>query len=98
MALYSLFSRVYILTVMATTRLSVKGQVVIPQAIRGKLSLVPGDDLHIDLQNGRIVITKIVIEPPSKKTNVQYDDEDIALEKKILKGFKQPKLTKADVD
>jgi len=39
-----------------TTKLSTKGQVVLPQALRRKLNLRPGDTLDTKIEGGRIVL------------------------------------------
>jgi AbrB family looped-hinge helix DNA binding protein len=39
------------------TKVSTKGQVVLPSAIREKLGLRPGDALEAKLEGGRIVLT-----------------------------------------
>jgi AbrB family looped-hinge helix DNA binding protein len=39
------------------TKLSTKGQVVLPSRIRNKLGLRPGDPLDARVENGRIVLT-----------------------------------------
>jgi AbrB family looped-hinge helix DNA binding protein len=39
-----------------STRVSTKGQVVIPQAVRDKLGLRPGDPLETRLEGDRIVL------------------------------------------
>ncbi len=39
------------------TRLSTKGQVVLPKPIRRRLGLQPGDPLDASLEGGRIVLT-----------------------------------------
>ncbi len=43
------------------TKLSTKGQVVLPSAIRRKLGLQAGDALNVKAEDGRIVL------PPQKK-------------------------------
>jgi AbrB family looped-hinge helix DNA binding protein len=43
------------------TRLSSKGQVVLPSPLRNRLGIRPGDPLDAAIENGRIVLT------PSKK-------------------------------
>ena len=53
----------------ATTRLSSKGQVVIPEEVRAKLRLVPGVQFLV-LGEGDVVILK-VIAPPSL---AEFDD------------------------
>ncbi len=39
------------------TKLSTKGQVVLPSRIRNKLGLRPGDPLDASVEDGRIVLT-----------------------------------------
>lgn len=39
------------------TKLSTKGQVVLPSRIRNKLGLRPGDPLDASIESGRIVLT-----------------------------------------
>ena len=39
------------------TRVSTKGQVVLPGPIRRQLGLQPGDSLDADIRDGRIVLT-----------------------------------------
>jgi AbrB family looped-hinge helix DNA binding protein len=57
-----------------TTKLSTKGQVVLPQAIRRKMNLRPGDSLDTRIEGNRIVLIprrkrlrkpRIVIDPVS---------------------------------
>lgn len=39
------------------TRLSTKGQIVLPQKFREKLGLKPGDPLDASIEEGRVVLT-----------------------------------------
>jgi AbrB family looped-hinge helix DNA binding protein len=39
------------------TKLSTKGQVVLPRLIRNRLGLRAGDELDADVENGRIVLS-----------------------------------------
>ena len=39
------------------TKLSTKGQVVLPGPIRRELGLQPGDSLDVNVQSGRVVLT-----------------------------------------
>jgi len=41
---------------MATTRLSSKGQVVLPRDIRDRLRLQPGEDLVVELRGDEVVL------------------------------------------
>ena len=40
-----------------TTRVSTKGQVVLPNSIRRRLHLRPGDTLEVEIEGGRVVMT-----------------------------------------
>jgi AbrB family looped-hinge helix DNA binding protein len=53
------------------TRISTKGQVVIPQAVREKLQLRPGDGLETRVEGGRIVL--IPTQKRSRKTRIIKD-------------------------
>ncbi len=48
---------------LSTTKMSSKGQVVIPDAIRKRLGLEPGDEFVVVAGQGAIILK--VIEPPS---------------------------------
>lgn len=39
------------------TRLSSKGQLVLPSPVRRKLGLVAGDSLRVEIDDGRVVLT-----------------------------------------
>jgi len=39
------------------TRLSSKGQIVLPSPVRRKLGLVAGDSLRVEIDHGRVVLT-----------------------------------------
>ena len=49
----------------ATTRLSSKGQVVIPEAIRRRLGLQPGTEFVVLGEDGTVILK--VIDPPSMR-------------------------------
>jgi len=44
---------------METTRLTSKGQVVIPKVIRDRLKVRPGTELTVTLEGGRIVLNPV---------------------------------------
>jgi AbrB family looped-hinge helix DNA binding protein len=50
-----------------TAMLSEKGQVTIPKVIRDELGLVKGSVLDFHEDNGRVVITKVVVANPISK-------------------------------
>jgi AbrB family looped-hinge helix DNA binding protein len=41
------------------TRVSTKGQVVLPNTIRNRLHIRPGDELEIELEGGRVIMTPV---------------------------------------
>jgi len=53
------------------TKVSTKGQVVLPSRIRDKLGLRPGDPLDASVEGGRIVLTPRKIR--SKKVSIIID-------------------------
>jgi AbrB family looped-hinge helix DNA binding protein len=56
-----------------TTRLSSKGQVVIPKRIREELGLKPGDDLVMVRQDDLIIVMKPSLEKIIAETDRQYE-------------------------
>lgn len=53
------------------TKLSTKGQVVLPGPVRQKLGLKPGDILEVSEERGQIVLTQQ--KPRSVKTKIRMD-------------------------
>jgi len=45
------------------TKISTKGQVVIPNSIRRALKLAPGDTLQIEMVGGLVILKKIELKP-----------------------------------
>ncbi len=72
----------------ATTTLSSKGQVVIPEEIRAQLGLEPGAQFVV-IADRDVVIFKL-LEPPSLK-------EFAALVSRARKVAKQSEMTQADI-
>lgn len=50
-----------------TTRVSTKGQVVLPNVIRKRLHIRPGDELEIELEDGRLIMTPVSPMRPAAK-------------------------------
>ncbi len=48
------------------TVMSKKGQVVLPAAVRKQLSLSPGDDLEVTVQDEDTIVLKPISSPPNK--------------------------------
>ena len=67
---------------MLATKLSSKGQMVVPKEIREKLKLKPGTFLHVHLENNNIIFTPMKTRPLDK-LYCRYDDNKVltALEK-----------------
>jgi AbrB family looped-hinge helix DNA binding protein len=74
---------------MATTRMSSKGQVVIPEEIRDRLALEPGTQFIV-IGEGDTVILK-VLQPPAM---AEFDE----LVKRARKAAKRAGMTKPDID
>jgi len=49
----------------AETKISSKGQVVIPKDIRTRLGLKPGDRVRFDVLEGKRVVMQPAVKPPS---------------------------------
>jgi AbrB family looped-hinge helix DNA binding protein len=73
----------------STTKLSSRGQVVIPEEIRNRLGLEPGDQFVV-VGEGNVVILKTV-EPPDAK-------EIKALLDRVQKAAKEAGITPEDVE
>jgi AbrB family looped-hinge helix DNA binding protein len=73
----------------STTKLSSRGQIVIPEEIRNRLGLEPGDQFVV-VGEGNVVILKAV-EPPNA-------DELKALMDKVQEAARAAGVTPEDVD
>jgi AbrB family looped-hinge helix DNA binding protein len=71
------------------TRVSTKGQVVLPGPIRRKLGIHPGDPLDISIEQDRIVLTA----PPKKKYKARIIDDPVTGFPVIDVGPEAPVLT-----
>jgi len=72
----------------ATTKMSSKGQVVIPEAIRKRLGLEPGDQFVVVASNDAVILKSIT--PPSI-------DEFGALIAEARKQARRARIKKSDV-
>ncbi len=54
------------------TKMSSKGQVVIPKAIRDRLGLEEGDRIAVEEAEGRVILRKISIESILKEAEEDY--------------------------
>ena len=83
-----LTSKIRLMNDFATTRLSSKGQVVIPEAIRRRLGLQSGTEFVVFGEDGTVVLK--VIEAPS----MQEFDEIVA---RAREGARRAGLRKSDI-
>ena len=56
----------------ATTKMSTKGQVVIPKQLREKLGLQPGDPLAMAVDGDRLVLRKITLDDLLQESQRNY--------------------------
>ncbi len=71
-----------------------KSQVTIPKALVEELGLKVGDKLDIDIEDGKLVITPVVIIPKSQEWF--YTPEWQAKEKEVNKQLEEGRLNIAD--
>ena len=74
----------------AVTRVSTKGQVVIPLELRDKMKISPKDEFLIYGENDTILMKKIV--------KPKLEESFIELNKRLSKKMKQNKITRKDVE
>ena len=75
------------------TKVSTKGQVVVPKNIRRKLDLRPGDSLEATLEGNRIVLTP----RNARRRRVRVIKDPVTGLPALTAGPKAPKLTSAQV-
>jgi AbrB family looped-hinge helix DNA binding protein len=57
-------------------RLSSKGQLVIPKSVRQELGLEPGDQLHIEVEDDRLVLEPVV-HSAIDRLYARYEGDDL---------------------
>lgn len=76
------------------TKVSTKGQVVLPGALRRRLDIRAGDPLDADIENGKIVLT-----PRQKRTHrLKIVTDPITGLPVLSAGPKAPTLTSKEVE
>ena len=58
---------------LSTSKLSTKGQVVIPKSLREKLGLKPGDPLAIAVAGDRLIMRKITLDDILQESLANYE-------------------------
>ena len=76
------------------TKVSTKGQVVLPGALRRRLDIRPGDPLDANIENGRIVLT-----PHKKRSHrVKFVIDPVTGLPALSAGANAPALSSKEVD
>jgi AbrB family looped-hinge helix DNA binding protein len=76
------------------TKLSTKGQVVLPGPLRRRLDIRPGDSLDARVENGRIVL----IPRNKRKYRVKFVTDPVTGLPALSAGPKAPTLTSKEVE
>lgn len=77
------------------TRVSTKGQIVLPGPVRRRLGLQAGDPLDVDVEGGRIVLT---MRSPRRRAAKIVHDPVTGLPVLRVGSGKAPVLTSREVD
>jgi AbrB family looped-hinge helix DNA binding protein len=76
------------------TKLSTKGQVVLPGPLRRRLDIRPGDPLEVKIENGRIVLT-----PRRQRSHrVKFVTDPVTGLPALSAGPKAPTLSSKEVE
>ena len=70
-----------------TTKLSSKGQVVIPKRLREKLGLEAGDHLVVTLEGDRLILRKLTLEDILKESERNYREGKTLSHEETFKGL-----------
>jgi AbrB family looped-hinge helix DNA binding protein len=76
------------------TKVSTKGQVVLPGPLRRRLDIRVGDPLDADIQNGRIVLTPRNV----RRHRVKFVTDPVTGLPALKAGPKAPALTSKEVE
>jgi len=59
---------------LSATKMSTKGQVVIPKRLREELGLKPGDPLAMAVNGDRLILRKIILDDLLQESRQKYDE------------------------
>jgi len=76
------------MALIGTTRMSSKGQVVIPKRLREELGLNPGDPLVIILQGDRLILRKLTLEDILEESARNYKEGKTLSHEEAFKGLR----------
>lgn len=72
---------------LATAKMSTKGQIVIPKALREKLGLKAGDPLAVGLDGDRLILRKITLADLLEETRCNYETGDTLSHEETFEGL-----------
>lgn len=71
----------------AATKMSTKGQIVIPKQLREKLGLQPGDPLAIAVDGDRLVLRKITLDDLLQESQRNYREGKTLSHEETFEGL-----------
>jgi len=75
------------MALLETTRMSSKGQIVIPKRLREKLGLNAGDSLVVILQGDRLILRKLTLEDILEESERNYKEGKVLSHEETFKGL-----------
>ena len=75
------------MAVLETTRMSSKGQVVIPKRLRKELGLNAGDSLVVVLQGDRLILRKLTLEDILEESERNYKEGKVLSHEETFKDL-----------
>jgi len=75
------------MAILEMTRMSSKGQVVIPKQLREKLGLNPGDSLVVALQEDRLILRKLTLDDIIEKSERNYKEGKVLSHEETFKDL-----------
>jgi len=71
----------------AATKMSTKGQIVIPKLLREKLGLQPGDPLAMTVDGDRLVLRKITLDDLLQESQRNYREGKVLSHEETFKDL-----------
>ena len=72
---------------LATAKMSTKGQIVIPKALREKLGLKAGDPLAVGLDGDRLILRKITLADLLEESRRNYETGNTLSHEETFEGL-----------
>jgi len=71
----------------SVTKMSTKGQIVIPKRLREKLGLQPGDPLAMAVDGERLILRKITLDDLLQESTKNYSEGKTLSHEETFKGL-----------